>query len=181
MKETVVSGAIRSLVVLMNGFAYSTESGAIGQWVGEPGQRKFLGRPGGTRGTPGWPDLSCLMERPVRYILTVEAKGTSTQIRESQWEYAARAMQLGQPHLIARSQEAFFTGLWFLGLLPKLWLERPPVPRYREEWPDNAQFLERTRILFWEQLRAVPEYPLPSQAEIRGRTKWRFPPPSAGL
>jgi hypothetical protein len=170
MTEAIVSGAVKSIITMSGGQWWSTEVGFVGHWVeGEDGKWKARPRRGGTRTTPGWPDISALMRRPHNYTLTIEAKGTKTAVREEQWRYALYAMRNGQPHLMVRSAEALVWGLWWLGLLPSAsWVNRPPLPRWREDRPDNINYLARTRYLYWRQARASPLYPLPSVDHLAG-------------
>lgn len=166
MSESVVAGGVKQLLTMLGGEWYSTEVGFVGEWVEDAeGRRRAVGRRGGTRTTPGWPDLAALMPAPVSYLLTVELKGTRTPVARDQWLYALRAMRNGQPHLIVRSGEALLWGLWFLGLLPGRLVDRPPLPGWRDERPVNLHYLARTRFIFWSGRAFRPELPPLEAAE----------------
>jgi hypothetical protein len=181
MTETVVSGSVKQLLTMAGAEWYSSEVGFVGNWdPTEDGGWKARPRRGGTRTTPGWPDIAALCTRPHRYMLTVEAKGTTTKIRVDQWLYALRAMRNGQPHLIVRSGESLVFGLWWLGLLPRHWMAAPPLPMYSLYPPENALYLPRTRFLYWQQMRVTPEYELPSVQWLQ-RLELPEPPHPEGI
>lgn len=140
LSETAVGLAVASWVAMMGGRIYNAETGFLGHYDGE-GVRHA--RKGGTRSTPGTPDMPVvLMAKPWHYTLTVELKGTDTAIKPKDWVYALDAATYGQPHLIVRSGEEFLTGLRYLGLLPRE-LEQVQ-PRDWDAWPQNINFLNLT-------------------------------------
>jgi hypothetical protein len=67
-------------------------------------------------------------------------------VKPAQWLYAYRAMRSGIPHFIVRSPDALLTGMAYMGLLPTAFL----APWWDKTiWPENVNFLTRTRIRFW--------------------------------
>jgi len=134
--EKECSRAVQALLQPYCDDAYSHEVGGLGQWEGG----KFKARAGGTRTTPGFPDLTFYMRTPRNVTLTVEAKGSSTRVRPEQWLFAWHRMHRGDPHLIVRSPEALVAGLRFLGLLPDRLIGEPVLAL-----PENAAFLHATR------------------------------------
>lgn len=183
-KEEDCAAGIKGLLTLLNVEWYSTEAGYMGHFD-KAGNRHD--RPGGTRTTAGIPDLLAYPDNPFNYALTVEFKGHSTDIRTEQWEYARRRMERGEAHLIVRSPTAFLWGLRYLGLLPNAWEERPPViVPGQASWEDidalpvNANYLPRTRSLFWDRRniggdRFAPAYA--RRTEVRANRLKRPPDP----
>jgi hypothetical protein len=169
--EKECSKAVRELLGPYCDDLYSTESGTLWQSDGKP-------RAGGTRTTPGIPDLFLYLHDPVVLCLTVEAKGHSTAMRPEQWVFAMQRMQRGEPHLVVRSPQALLNGLRMLGLLPRELFLAPPVQPDPRSLPDNLLFLERTRELMWPRLAPFWEPPLhaiPYRPEPHGRRKWVHP------
>ena len=150
--EAQCSTAVRALLESSCDDHYSHEVGALGEWA----DGAFKARAGGTRTTPGFPDLTFYLHDPERITLTVEAKGYATRLRAHQWRFAMYRMQRGDPHLIVRSPEALLTGLRYLGLLSAKLLRAPLDTR---ALPENFAFLERTRIRMWGR-RTPPDYAL---------------------
>jgi hypothetical protein len=191
--EGLVSASVKALITAAGGEWWSTEAGALGHWdqTANGGKGKFIARKGGTRTSSGFPDISAMMRLavpgagvPLEHDLTTETKGSDTETREGQWRYTLFAMHFGRPHLIVRSQEAWLTGLRFLGLLPPLWQERPPYPFNWSIWPDNLNYLPRTRERFWRQIdpdfrplelwgeipdNKLPRPPHPELLDLRGK------------
>lgn len=107
------------------------------------------GRNPSSRGTAGFPDLYLMVNDPIPYELTVEAKGRHAKKRDEQWLYTLRAMQRGQAHLMVLSAEELWTGLLYLGLLPRRWRTTPPMPWDAGVWPENVNYLRDMRRNFW--------------------------------
>lgn len=139
--EKQISKAVKDLLNGLGVEWYSTESGYLTVPDGRGG---WAPRPGGTRTTPGIPDLLCYSERGAwPFSFTVELKGAETEIKVEQWLYALRRMRRGEPHFIVRSTSALLTGMLFLGVAPKRVVEG----NYGVggEWPDNLNYLTETR------------------------------------
>lgn len=167
--EPETSAGVRTLLA-PSGHWYSTEAGAMGHWDPNAprkggGKGRFVTRKGGTRTTPGIPDLVWLMRDPIAYVLFIEAKGADTSIEEEQWRFQARAALLGIPSLIVRTPDAMLQGLHLLGLLPKRLLKAGKVfwSQYDErERPENVNYLTMMRTRFWINVNRMPPYPLPA-------------------
>lgn len=144
LSETAVGLAVASFVSMVGGRIYNAETGFLGHWEDDGGGgRRSVGRKGGTRSTPGTPDMPVVfMCEPWRYTLTVELKGSDTAIKDKDWNYCLDAATYGQPHLLVRSGEEFLTGLRYLGLLPARLLG--VRPQDWDAWPQNMNFLDIT-------------------------------------
>lgn len=163
--EDDTAAAIKGLLSNLAVEWYSTEAGYQGHFLPD-GTR--VDRRGGTRTTPGIPDLFAYLRDPVQCLLTLEFKGERTDVRTDQWRFALRRSERGEPHLIVRSPQAMLWGLRFLGLLPHAWVERPPAlavgqstwETLGEPLPVNVNYLPDTRSGFWlnEDTAVQPSY-----------------------
>lgn len=144
-KEKDVSKAVKAFLNALSVEWYSTEAGYLAYGSDAEGWRP---RPGGTRTTPGIPDIFAYPETQegYPYTFTVEVKGASTAIKDEQWRYARNRMRRGEAHLIVRSVDALITGLAYLGIMPPGWEGQPEMMVWNQDlWPDNLNFLLETR------------------------------------
>lgn len=179
MKESVISTQIKNMLRHHCDEVYSNEVGFVVVPDGKGGVRP---RPGGTRTTPGWPDLFFLMNSPFTYELTVECKKPTGQTSDDQWRYALLAMRRGQAHLMCRDTDELLTGLCYLGLLPTLWRKLPPLPWDPNAWPQNVNYLPQQREAFWQRqtldnLEDHDSMALPTM--VSGKAVRPYGPPSA--
>lgn len=153
MREKDVSGACRRVLQSLGGYWWSLESGYQLQTDAKTG--KVIPRKGGTRTTPGFPDLIAhvpLLRSEHWFSMTVECKGKLTHVSPAQWLYAQLAASHGLLHFMVRSSDELLTGLSYCGLLD------PNRQNLHDatQWPQNLNYLPQAAERFW----AVYEHPI---------------------
>ena len=103
--EAAVSRAIREFLQLVGCSAiYSTEQG-------------YRHERGGTRQTPGIPDLICFGSGPELPFFFIEVKGPKGKLRDSQVAFQAECEKAGVPYLVAYDVREVFDFLESQGVI----------------------------------------------------------------